>query len=481
MYILRRFLNYRICILFLFIVVSPGQQSYHFVANSNSAEATAYNNSHKVALHFGEGPNDTINVVFQSSDSIYIVYTTNSGQAWSSPTLVGQGKFPAIDINLFGFRHVAWQSFDNEIYYDCLDDWAPPVNVSQSAGMSALPDLVADSDGVIHVVWVEQIGGYDHIFYRAVIGGGVVSDTLRISGVGSAEATYGHPSISMFHPNGRIYVVWECYDIQCYSPYQIHFRYKEDNSWSPTTVWAHYLAMRHPSTDFSHGQATDTLSLCYEDSTTGNMEATFYGGNGGGYQTQGYSSYPVVATVGPTWSYLFWQEDSAGHEDILYDLYYFFSGWNHGSLRALFDIQESVRYPSVSGAYVVWTQGDSAPYSVYLGDFGYPIGIKETGDEPITTIIVSPNPFSRSTRFTLPIIKTTPGAPLHIYDSSGRLVNVLPVRSVPPDPGALGENQRYVLFWDGTDMRGEELPSGIYWCCLTERNQNSAVKVIKID
>lgn len=60
-----------------------------------------------------------------------------------------------------------------------------------------------------------------------------------------------------------------------YSPYQIHIRYKEGAHWSDIAVHAHYLPLRHSSLDFSHGE--DTLSLCYEDSSSGNLEATFGG------------------------------------------------------------------------------------------------------------------------------------------------------------------------------------------------------------
>ncbi len=452
-------------------------QSIHFVANSDSPEATAYNNSHKVALKSGEGINDTINVVFQSSDSVYIAVTTNSGYTWSTPVAFGQGISPAIDVNLSGFRHVAWQSLDNEIYYDCLDDWAPPVNVSQSAGMSTLPDLVADSSGVIHVVWVEQIGGYDHIYYRTAIGGGVSSDTVRISGYGSPDATCNHPSISIFHPGYRLYALWECYDPQCYSPYQIHLRYKEGTVWDTTRVWANYSPMRHPSIDYAHGQVYDTLSFCYEDSTSGNMEATFYGGNGGGYQTQGNSTYPVVSTVGSTWSYLFWQEESAGSNDIYFHLYYFNSGWSQGTLT----YPESVRYPSVCGAYVVWTQGDSDPYSIYLADFGYPIGIAGAMQEQLIALTALPNPFSE--RITLIMAGSTMQTEtrLRIYDSSGRLVTVLIAESVTSTQFMAQKNQRCTFVWNGLDDEGEKVPAGIYWCCPASSRDCPTMKVIKIN
>jgi hypothetical protein len=376
-----------------------------------------------------------------------------------------------------GFRYLAWQSLDTtyntyEIYYDCIDDWSPPMNISQSPGQSVLPDLVVDSNNVVHIVWVEEMGGYNQIYYR-LVWQNILGDTVRISDFGSNEAAYTHPSISIFQPDNRVYAIWECYDSLCYSPYQIHLRYKENDTWSPTTSWAHYLTMRHPSLDYSHGQ--DTLSFCYEDSTSGNMEATFYGGNGGGYPTPGYSVYPVVSTVGYIWSYLFWQEDSAGYKDIFYDLYYFMSGWTQGSLSG---IQESVMFPSASGAYLIWTQGDNSPYSIYFADFGYPIGIQEDRQVRKMNISARPNPFVQMTDIRCGITDKTlrtlsNDLELRIYDSSGRLVKNLELPSVISYPLSVQ--------WFGDDDAGNELPSGIYFCAVRDLKRDFLLKIVKLD
>jgi hypothetical protein len=448
-----------------------------FVANSNSVDATGVNNSHKIAPQHGDGPSDTLNVVFHSSDSVYFIFTFDGGQSWSTPGAIHQGKYPALDVSQQGFRYLAWQTLDTthntyEIYYDCIDDWSPPMNISQSPAHSILPDLVVDSDEVVHIVWAEDVAGYNQIYYRVVFQN-ILGDTLRLSDFGSNEAAYTHPSISIFQPNNRIYAIWECYDSLCYSPYQIHLRYKENATWSATTSWAHYLAMRHPSLDYSHGQ--DTLSFCYEDSTSGNMEATFYGGNGGGYSTPGYSTSPVVSTVGTVWSYLFWQEDSAGYNDILYHLYYFMSGWTQGSISG---IQESVRFPSVSGAYLIWTQGDSPPYSIYYADFGYPIGIQEDRQGTKMYVSARPNPFTQITDIRCQIIDREVGTrdnsyELKIYDSSGRLVKNLGQLSVI--------SHLLSVQWCGDDDAGNELPAGIYFVTMKDFEERCLLKLVKLD
>ncbi|UCD06619.1 MAG: T9SS type A sorting domain-containing protein [candidate division WOR-3 bacterium] len=468
MYILQSIVKYFSVLLICGAVCLHGQDIY-FVANSDSPIATAYNNSHKIAPKYEEYQNDTVYLVFQSSDSIYFVWTANQGISWTAPIPVSEGAFPAIDICPLGFRHLAWQSPSGEIYYDCLDDWSPPINVSNSSEQSSLPDLVVDSNNVKHIVWVENISGRDQIFYRTVANG-MLGDTACISGFGSTLAVYNHPGISIFAPNNRIYAIWDCLDSLCYSPHQIHLRYLENEIWSAPRVWAHYLPMRHPSIDYSHGQPQDTLSFGYEDSTTGTMQASFYGGNGGGHPTQGYSTYPVVSTVGPTWSYLLWQEDSAGTSCIFYSLYYSYSGWVHGVLNT----QEPARFPNVCGAYAVWTQGDSAPYSIYFADFGYPIGIQENVTASRINILTRPNPFSQKTDIRYQIADNYKNVRVSIYDASGRLVRTF--NELPSDIG----NPSSVI-WFGDDDSGKELPAGVYLCCVSAENQTAIKNVIKAD
>lgn len=468
--------KYCVSLIFLASALAQAQLLVSFVGSSDAPDATGYSNSHKIAIGHIDALCDTISVVFQSSDSVYFAFTNDRGNSWSDPVALNQGRCPAIDVCHLGLRHVAWQMYDPssgsyDIYYDCLDDWHVPLNISQSAGQSVLPDLVVDSSSVVHVVWVEEMNGYNYIYYRTVWQY-MLGDTVRLSDFGTSEAVYGHPSISIFAPNSRVYAAWECYDSLCYSPYQIHLKYQEDNAWSATSSTAHYWPLRHPSLDYSHGQ--DSLSFCYEDSSSGNLEATFCGGNGGGYATSGQSTYPVVSTVGDIYSYLFWQEDSAGSSTIYQHLYY--GGvspcwYAHGAINTG---PETVRFPSVSGAYLLWTQGSEPPYSIYFADFGYPIGIGETG-ERITKIGAWPNPFSQTTRFTIERAGVDQNIELRIYDTSGRMVRMIST-AIQPESGSAS------LLWLGDDLAGKELPCGVYWGCVNDskRGLTSSIKVVKV-
>lgn len=480
------------CVLCLIILLAiAGAQQYHyFVTTSNSYDATAFNNSRKVVTHYGEGPNDTIHVVYHSSDSIYYTCTTDGGPSWQTPLALHPGTNPAFDIDRDGFRHMVWQYFDTvgsnfDIYYDCLDDWAPPINVSESSGNSILPDLVVDSNLVVHITWTEQVNYYNHIYYRSCELG-MLTDTVRISEYGSAQATHSHSSISIFQPNYRIYVLWCCVDTSAYTPFHIMLRYKEGTTWSSTTpLAADSHVLRNPALDFSHG--VESLSACWEDSTSGNLEATFYGGNGGGYATQGRSRYPVISTVGTTWSYLFWQEDSLGYDDIYYHLYYeYAAGWYaSGSLRELFTIQEPVRYPNCCGAYLVWTQGENPPYSIYLADFGYPIGMKESKNNyQSISLNITPNPFIEETAIQYGNEHRTKGIALEIYDILGRLVRqfdyTMPYTDTHAQSGGAIRLSNQIT-WHGDDNFNNKLPAGTYFCVLKSGTDIFVKKIVKAE
>lgn len=474
--------KFALCIL-LFWVFGFSQNNYTYVASSNSFDATAFNNSHKIASPDFAIPGDSIHVVYHSLGSVLYTFTTDHGMTWTIPAFLGIGNYPGIDVDLYGFRHIVWQSLDTvagdyEIYYDCLDDFSPPINVSESPNNSILPDIVVDTSVTAHIVWVEDIAGYNQIYYRTCQAG-ALSDTLRLSDVGTAEAVHSFPSISIFQPNHRVYALWDCNDPGSSSPYQVHSRYLEDSTWSQAQVWASYQPMRHSSLDFCHGE--DSISACWEDSTSGNLEAFFLGGNpGGGYATSGLSTYPVVSTVGPIWSYLFWSEDSSGFEDICCHWYYFMGGWSQETIRSLFNIDEQVRHPSCCGSFVIWTQGENPPYDIYFSDFGYPVGSAEiTRITPRSRLSIWPNPFRQTTtiKFQDPTLNQVQGKSqiaMSIYDAAGRLVKDFSRFTL--------DALRPTLFsWDGTNNKGNKLPAGTYFCVM-EMDQGSIVeKVVKVD
>jgi hypothetical protein len=435
------------------------------ICSTNVSDATGPNNSHKIAMRHELG--DTIHLVFYSGDSVK--YTRSDGLTWESPQTVAKGIYPAIDVDQRGYRHIVYQVYDTtnhsyEVYYYCLDIRSPPRNISETPGNSINPAIVIDQNNVANIVWADNTYGQYRIYYRSYDLTNL-SDTFQVSTIGTEAAVHSYPSIGIYQPNNRIYVVWQYYDSLCYTPYQIYARYQESGVWQDiSSLQGHWYPLRAPSLDYSHGE--DELSACWQDSSSGNMEVHFYGGSGGGYNTSGYSSAPVLSTVDGTWSYLFWQD---GDNDIFYHQYYFMYGWfSPGTFRQRFQINEAMYYPNCTGCYCVWTQGDTSPYKLYFTGFGYPIGIKEEVNNTLD-FKVEPNPSEGLVKFSYSLLSASQ-VKVTIYDLAGKKV-----KTILSSRQNQGEHK---LVWNSTDDLVRKLPSGVYLCRLEYGGQQRIEKVV---
>jgi hypothetical protein len=406
--------------------------------------ATAYSNGHKIA-NLGSAIPDTIYVVYSyKEDTIHIAYSHDGGTTWHSQsfwaTLFDNAHFPSLDV----YDKSPWVVSEGdsagigEIFLMNPFVAGFPERISHTPGHSTLPAIAIDSTGNMHIVWQDNTPGNWDIYYKSTL-----SDTLNLSNDSLASDMY--PSISIFNGN-EVHVIWERYEPISDSPYSIIHRYLKDDIWSDKEFLAEptYIPLHHPSLDFSHGE--DSLSAAWEDSSAGKLDAYFYGGNGGNMPTSGNSRYPVVSTMGNIWSYIYWEDNSDGYNDIFARTYYFIGGgWSFYKFREYF-ADEDMHYPSVADCYVVWTQGDLPPYKVMFADEGLPCGIEEPETPTSLELKVYPNPFIESVTINLSS-STGENFQLKIYDITGTLVRELPT------------NEKT---WDGRNSKGEAAQSGIY-------------------
>jgi hypothetical protein len=355
------------------------QFDFGVICSTDNRLATGPNNSHKLAYRseivFPD--RDTATVVFQSSESIYLCLSGNgTGQPWSRPVALYPGANPGIAYGRNGNRHLVWEMFDTtlgarNIFYRNLEYRMEPINVSGCTSACYHPDVLGDSVGIAHIVWAEDSGSFRQIYYRRVNQSGIIGERELISSARFCDL----PAIEQF--GDEICVIWEQYGTTLAQAYKIVRRRYANGAWQPEEVlMAGNERLGSPSLDFSLGN--EGFSAAWEKTVAGNPEVHFEGGNpGGGYPTDGASTAPVMATVGNVWSYLFWQEESTGVNDIYTHFYYFMTGWSRGSLRRVFMLNEPVYAPNCLGALLVWTQGDTAPYKVMWGFFNYPIAVSE--------------------------------------------------------------------------------------------------------
>jgi hypothetical protein len=396
---------------------------YSQIGTSEVNYATAYNNGYKVAVALY--PENTYYATYNYNESTcYFAYSFDEGQTWTAnyflATTFGNAQFPSIDV-YDSLPYIVTQGDSggqNEIFLKCPLDSNIPQRVSNTIGNSALPAIVIDDSFNCHIVWQENTPENCEVYYCCAHYPDSVIGTANLSKNGAEDL---HPSISIFNGD-EVHVVWLRYDSYSYSPYSIVHRYFNAGVWSDedTLVQSTHIPHHHPSLDFSHGE--DEISAVWEDSSSGNLDIFFYQGNLIGWPTIGQSRYPALSTIGSVWSYAYWEDNSDGYNDIYAYLYYFLQGGTSYKFRDIYG-SESMRHPNTNYCFVIWTQGNVAPYKVMFAYEGYPIGVEGALKRRSShRLHVFPNPFRYTTHVELAGTYARQKIRLEIFDISGRLV-----------------------------------------------------------
>ncbi len=425
--------------------------------------ATAYSNGHKI-VPVPPLIEDTLYTVYAYNDeTCHFAYSYDRGQNWESQaftaTLWGNAHNPSLDVhNSLPYVVSRGDSAGiGEVFLKCPLDWSTPQRISYTPGHSTLPAIAIDDSGNMHIVWQDDTPGNQEIYYCCAQYDTSVSDIVNVSNDSGASDTY--PSIGIYNGN-EVHIIWERYNPNSYSPYSIPRRYLSNGNWSDEELLAGetHIPLHHPNLDYSHGE--ENLSATWEDSTSGQFDAYFYGGNGGGWSTPGDSRHPVVSTMDTIWSYTYWEDDSEGFDDIYAYLYHCMSGWNSYEFRDFY-ADEDMHHPSVANCYVVWTQGNTPPYKVMFACEGYPTYIKETKTvSGKISLSIVPNPFKHKTDIRWNLegeASEIAGLSLRIYDALGRVVKQF-------DPQTTKLSGR--VTWQGDDTSCKRLPRGTYFCIL---------------
>jgi flagellar hook assembly protein FlgD len=62
---------------------------------------------------------------------------------------------------------------------------------------------------------------------------------------------------------------------------------------------------------------------------------------------------------------------------------------------------------------------------------------------------------------------------MKIYDTAGRLVKYFPLSTIY-------SLEPVVITWQGDDNFGQELPSGVYFCCVETNELTITKKIVKL-
>ncbi|MBD3348875.1 MAG: hypothetical protein GF400_06725 [Candidatus Eisenbacteria bacterium] len=110
-------------------------------------------------------------------------------------------------------------------------------------------------------------------------------------------------------------------------------------------------------------------------------------------------------------------------------------------------------------------------------------GVDEGVAEPHPSIAFAPNPFGRSVRISLEGAQIAGEVQFRIYDAAGREVARRVAGGRPARASGSsgdGETDEAVVYWDGLDRTGAELPSGVYFVVARGRGWERTGRVVHL-
>lgn len=155
-------------------------------------------------------------VVWEGGGDIYFA-TKPAGAGWTAPVNLTRTSqtdaMPAIFADAAGNLHLVWGSDspgNREILYAfkgrAASDWSAPLRVSNTADRSWAPDVVADSEGGVHVVWYNFTPGVTEIYYAAKAPGAATwGEEIDVSNTAGGSQW---PALAIADDD-RLHLVWQ--------------------------------------------------------------------------------------------------------------------------------------------------------------------------------------------------------------------------------------------------------------------------------
>jgi hypothetical protein len=322
--------------------------------------------------------------------------------------------------------HVVWQDErvgDWEVYYKHYDgvSWGSDERLTSSSETSLLPSVAVDTSGCVHVVWFEADSRICHTMFDGMSW----SPVTAIDGASDAD---GSPSMCS-DLLGGVHITWPAVPVG-ESNTEIHYRYYDGISWQPVE------------------RITDDPG-------------------------ESHNASVEVGADGKV--HMLWYDDRDGNQEI-YHTWSDGSGWLPGT-RVSFAADESkLPSPSVDSEgnlHVVWRDNRDGNYEIYYRKRGAGT-ISGLEDEPAAArpqalLSVSPNPLRTGSQVSFHGDTKFP-VPMAIYDVTGRLVW----------RGSMGVSRPGALQvkWDGCDIHGRPVPSGIYLIKVVSTDGGASAKIV---
>jgi len=246
----------------------------------NATQRLTWTSDYSRAPAIAVDADNRIHIVWwRSASSIELYYrkSTDGGSTWNPVqrlTWVSSlSYYPALaaDSNQ-NVRAVwyCWMTDNYEVFYKHSTNggstWSPARRLTWNSGSSCYPDIAVDSDGVIHVVWMDKTPGNNEIYHaRSSDGGSTWSDAKRVTWAGGECFV---PAMAIDASN-EVHVVW--YNVTA-DDYQLYYKKSTDKG----LTWTSAQKLTWGSgTSLDPAMAIDsagTLHVVWRNAAAGNFE-----------------------------------------------------------------------------------------------------------------------------------------------------------------------------------------------------------------
>jgi len=445
-----------------------------------------------------------------SLDEFHIFYRILEEGEWSEIEILtdtlSEYNYPNIFIDSQNNPHVVWWDFNGpnslDIYYRYFDgdEWSTIMNVSESnTNISATPSVVVDTEGTVYIAWHQLIGVNGHAFLRSWHPDSGWSEIMEFAHPDPNVTSNNYPKIRI-DSNDDLHMVWsiikqlEGRDYLTSIVYQKRYQgsWLEPQQIMPDSISTDgladlaidhlgrlHFALRLDIPNPPTGAVSDIYSISSVDGETFSspVNATHFDAVvsdtldifarypwitadssklyiGFQYKERGFFHHP------PEDAFFVWSSD--GEWQKPHNLTPEFEQWA-GSPRAVVDLDGNI--------HIFWAAAYDIYHSVHpeFTTLGVVRSESNLPHESFYLFPAFPNPFNPSTTIAYELPEQS-DVSLTVYDISGRTVSTLVNETMQPG--------NYEAMWNGSDVTGKSVSTGVYFARLEAGEFSSVVKMV---
>ncbi|MCS6846058.1 MAG: hypothetical protein NZ528_17335 [Caldilineales bacterium] len=179
----------------------------HYVHSTSWSEPVNLSTSYQVPSArpaIAVGPDRTVHAIWEENDRLF--YRSRTGDQWTAPVSVANGRQPAAAVGSDGTLHVLYvnefMGHTNVFAVRFREGvWSLPRLVSRTQGASLWPAVAVDGQGTVHAVWADNTPGYAVIYHARL------EEMWLYGPIPNARGTA--PQIAYSSADNLLHVAWQ--------------------------------------------------------------------------------------------------------------------------------------------------------------------------------------------------------------------------------------------------------------------------------